>query len=419
MNTKKVTSPEEAAGDVEGLELRSILSPELVDLSTGTPAYELFPTALLRDAAASGICDETLPTYLQYGAGPGPERFRRAIAEWVNKELSIGTCAPDVVRPAKPSEVFVTNGASHGVDLVCKHFARRGDTVLVEEITYFLMFKIFRDHGLNVVPVKMDPATGIDLDDLAAKIAAHRPAFVYVIPTYHNPTGATVPAERRQALVDIVRGAPQPCYLVADEVYQFLYFYTGERLPPPPLWCYDSEVVISLNSFSKLLAPGLRLGWIYTGSRRVLETLDADGVSVSGGGFNPFVSRIVCQVVASGALAQHVATLRTETRKRAEAFAAALRRSFPEGSLAFTEPEGGYFLWATLSSAKLSDPSEVAEAALRMKTAFRLGTDCAVDTPEAKAAAKRSMRLCFAHYPAERLEVGAERLAKTFASPTK
>ena len=410
------TKQEDALGDVEGLERRSILSPDLVDLSTGTPAYELFPIDLLQSAAARGISKETLPTYLQYGASLGPERFRRSIARWVDRELSVGTCAPGSVRPADPDEILVTNGASHSVDLVCKHFTQRGDTVLVEEVTYFLMFPIFREHGLNVVPVKMDLTTGVDLKDLEEKIIIHQPSLVYIIPTYHNPTGATVPAESRAALVEIVRSAPRQCYLVADEVYQFLYFYGEGRLPPPPLWCYDRDVVISLNSFSKLLAPGLRLGWIYTGNKEVLERLDSDGVAISGGGFNPFTSRIVYEAIESGALAKHVAMLRGEIRKRAEALSNALRRSFPEGGIEFVQPEGGYFVWATLGDKRYSDPCDMLGVALTMKTAFRLGEDCAVDTPETKEGAKRSMRLCFAHYSSDKLEEGAKRLAKTFTS---
>lgn len=413
---KHTSQEEDAAGDVEGLERRSILSPDLVDLSTGTPAYELFPVDLLRTAAASGICPETLPTYLQYGASLGPERFRRAIARWVDSELSAGTCAPEILRKASPDEILVTNGASHSVELMCKHFTQRGDTVLVEEITYFLIFPIFQEHGLNVVPVKMSLTTGVDLEDLEDKIIVHQPSLIYIIPTYHNPTGATIPAESRRALVDIVRRAPRKCYLVADEVYQFLYFYEGERRPPPPLWCYDSEVVVSLNSFSKLLAPGLRLGWIYTGSKDVIERLDSDGVAISGGGFNPFTSRIVHEALESGALAKHVAMLRGEIRKRAEALSDALKKSFPDGSITFVQPEGGYFIWATLCDRRYNDPRAMLDTALAMKTAFRLGEDCAVDTPDTKEAAKRSMRLCFAHYSADKLEEGAKRLAKAFMS---
>jgi DNA-binding transcriptional MocR family regulator len=157
----------------------------------------------------------------------------------------------------KPESLFVTNGVSKALDLICTLFTKAGDTIFVEEPTYFLALRIFADHHLNVISVDTDE-NGLIIEALEEKLAEFHPKFLYLIPTFQNPTGQTLPQGRRDRLVELAQN--HEFLLVADEVYHLLSY--TER-PPKSFAAYiDVENVISLGSFSKILAPGLRLGWL-------------------------------------------------------------------------------------------------------------------------------------------------------------
>ena len=408
--------------DVEGIERRSLKNPRLVDFGAGTPPYSmLLPSILLRGAVESLKEEPGVPaTFLQYGAACGSLRFRQALAAWLNSEYEafqpLPSCAdgPGVPPVSKAEDLFVTNGASQGLSLLCRNFTRPGDVVLVEEVTYFLALNLFRTYGLVCVPVAADNETGIKVDDLAKKIAEYHPKMLYIIPTFQNPTGSTIPLEQRREILRLCKD--NSCLLVADEVYQFLHFGERADVPPTPFWALAGaeKGVVSLQSFSKILAPGLRLGWLQTHDKELIAKLEDDGVVMSGGGLNPFSAEVVRPLLigSPAPLTTHLAKLRQTYRDQAEALYTSMKKAFP--SAQFTTPRGGFFSWLTLSvpwNATVKD--RALEEGL---VGFRAGRDCAVNEGKWKPSddAERSMRMCFAHYGPEQITRGIERMGHYF-----
>lgn len=357
--------------------------PGVLDLGPGFPAEDLLPLELIRSAAAKRLAEPDR-SFLQYGLEQGEERFRAALATVIESET--GT-------PTGPDELFVTAGASQALDIICTLFTQPGQTVLVAEPTYFLALELFADRGLNVVPVACDEAGPLEAE-LEAALAKHRPAFIYLVPSFANPTGSTLSEERREAVVRLT--AATDTVVVADEVYRLLQF-AGE--PPASLAGAGRPHVISLNSFSKTLAPGLRLGWIVA-PEPILGRIAASGFLHSGGGLNPFTSALVGELLESGRFSQHVAQLRGAYAQRAGALMDGLRSHAPE--LEFAEPDGGYFVWARLPNA---DPARLRELAREHGTDYAPGVAFS-----AAGGFADHMRLSFSHYSPAELEEAARRL---------
>jgi len=232
-----------------------------INFGIGQPSADLLPVDIVRQASQSFFAGAE-PFELNYGVTQGDERFLDSLAGFLTKSYGV---------PAASSELFVTGGNSQALDMVSALFANPGDTVFVEEPSYFLAFQIFRDHGLNIVGIAVDE-DGLSVDALQQALQKHKPAFLYTIPSYHNPGGQCTTGERRQRVVELAE--KHDFLVVADEVYQLLYYYDA----PPPAYgtMADSQRVISLGSFSKILAPALRLGWIQT-SGFVRERLKSHG----------------------------------------------------------------------------------------------------------------------------------------------
>jgi 2-aminoadipate transaminase len=363
------------------------VDPNVIDLGVGQPQLELLPLERLRAAAerrfASG---ERL--FLQYGAEPGDGYLRLELAAFLSREYGF---------PVEPETLFITSGASMGLDLICTLFSKPGDAVFVEEPSYFLALRIFADHGLRPVPIPVDQ-DGLDLDRLEEALEHDRPAFLYTIPTFQNPGGVTLSAERRARLAALSR---EKNFLVAaDEVYHCLHF-TGA--PPRPLAAYiDEGNIFSVGSFSKILAPGLRLGWIQAPPERV-QQLAGSGLLDSGGGLNPFTSAIVRGVLEVGDLDANLAELRAVYGIRLARMEGALRRSLPGAD--FTTPQGGYFFWVRLPGGV--DAEALLPQAEALGVSYRPGVRFS-----SQGGLNDCIRLCFAFYEAGDLERGLERLGQ-------
>lgn len=363
--------------------IEAVWRPGVLDLAPGFPADDLLPLELMRSAAGKRLAGPDR-SFLQYGLEQGEGRFRGALADVIEAET--GT-------PTDPEELFVTAGASQALDIVCTLFTKPGETVLVAEPTYFLALELFADRGLNVVPVACDEAGPLEAE-LEAALTKHRPALFYLVPSFANPTGLTLAEERRDAVVRLTAGTGT--LVVADEVYRFLQF-AGK--PPPSLAGAGRSHVISLNSFSKTLAPGLRLGWM-AGPAPLLERVAASGFLHSGGGLNPFVAALVGELLESGRFSRHVAQLRGAYAQRAGALADGLRVHVPE--LEFGEPAGGYFIWARLPNA---NPARLRELAQDHGADYAPGSAFS-----AAGGFGDHLRLSFSHYSPAELEEAARRL---------
>ena len=361
-----------------------------INFGIGQPSADLLPVDIVRQASES-FFDKAQPLELNYGVTQGDERFLDSLAGFLGRGYGL---------PASADELFVTGGNSQALDLVSTVFAKPGDTVFVEEPSYFLAFQIFRDHGLNIVGIPVDD-DGLCVDSLRRELEAHNPAFLYTIPSYHNPGGQSTSAERREQIVTLA--GEHDFLIVADEVYQLLYYY---ETPPPAYGTMTaSERVVSLGSFSKILAPGMRLGWIQT-CRDLRDELMASGFINSGGSINHISSHIVRQTIDSGSLESHIEKLRSVYRRRVEAMDDTLRQHF--GDIAeWTRPGGGYFFWLRFDESL--DTTPVRASARKVAAGFQVGT-----VFSSKGQLNNYLRLSFAHYSEDDIREGIARLRPLF-----
>ena len=357
-----------------------------MDFGVGQPGLDLLPLELLKDAAATRFAQGD-PSFLAYGAEQGDGYLRTSLADFLCQ--TYGT-------PVDPEHLFITAGASQCLDWLATLYTQPGDTIFIEEPSYLYAFRIFTDHRLKVVGIPTD-ANGMIIEALAEALKHERPAFVYAIPTFQNPTGATLPPGRREQLVELSRA--YNFLLIADEVYHCLHF---DVPPPRPLAAHSAEGnIVSLGSFSKILAPGLRLGWLQ-GPPSIMQRLVLSGVVDSGGGLNPLPSAVVRTVLEEGRLQGFVDQLRLTYRARAHALSAALRHELHEW-VTFHEPQGGFFVWAQLPEA--IDASQLRAEAERFKVSFQPGERCST-----RGGLRNCMRLSYAYYDVPHLQDGVARL---------
>lgn len=363
------------------------IDPEVIDLGVGQPDPALLPLESLHRASEIRFAAGDR-LFLQYGFEQGDGYLRMALAKFLSEGYGF---------PVDSAELLITSGASAAMDLICTLFTRPGDTIFVEEPTYHMMLHLFSDHHLNPIGIPVDEH-GLVIEALEDALKWNHPVFTYTIPSYQNPGGVTLSDERRQRLADLSRA--HGFMIVADEVYHFLNF---SSLPPLAMagWIGQGNV-LSIGSFSKILAPGLRLGWIQAGPE-LIRTLSGSGLLDSGGGMNPFTSAIVRGVIENGDLQQHIGELRRVYSGRVKVMEAALRLEIPEA--AFSTPQGGYFFWVhLLGGASVTGIQARLDAE---KISLRSGERFSSQGKFGEYA-----RLCFAYYQAAEIEEGIRRLGR-------
>jgi DNA-binding transcriptional MocR family regulator len=359
-----------------------------INFSIGQPSADLLPVDLI-GRASQQFFDRAESIELNYGVTEGDERFLDSLAGFLTEGYG---------KAASAQDLFVTGGNSQGLDMVSALFAEPGDTVFVEKPSYFLAFRIFQDHGLNVVGIPMDD-DGPCIEKLKHELKAHKPAFLYTIPSYQNPSGQCTTASRRREIVEL---AEQHDFLiVADEVYQLLNYYETPPIAYGTL--LDNERVISLGSFSKILAPGLRTGWIQT-SDTLKKSLLASGFLNSGGSISHFSSHIVRQTINDGSLKSHIERLKCVYRERLEAMDGALDEHFSDIAK-WTTPRGGYFFWLRFDES--TDTTLLREAAPEYGTGFQ---DGAVFSDA--GGLHNFLRVSFAHYGTDDIREGISRMRR-------
>ena len=365
-------------------------TPGTINLGIGQPSADLLPVELVRRASDAFFASAE-PFDFNYGVPQGDARFRESLAAYLTREYD---------SPTSPESLIVSGGNSQALDLVSGVFAKPGDTVFVEEPSYFLAFQVFRDHGLNIVGIPLD-AEGISIPHLEQALQEHAPAFLYTIPSYQNPGGQCLPQERRNKLVELAM--EHDFLIVADEVYQLLYY---RNTPPPALGTMlDSDAVISLGSFSKILAPAMRLGWIQT-SPKLCRRILANGYINSGGSINHISSHVARHAIELGLLDDHVQDLRRAYRSRVEAMDDTLHSEF--SSLAeWRKPMGGYFFW--LEFAAGTDISRLRDEARACEAGFQPGA-----VFSSRGGLANCMRLSFAHYAEDDIAEGVRRIRSLF-----
>ena len=369
------------------------IDPGVIDLGVGQPQLSLLPIDLMRQAAedrfASGESD-----FLQYGAEQGDGLFRCELARFLTHGYGF---------EVNPDDLFITNGASLSLDLICTLYSKPGDIVFIEEPSYFLALRTLENHGLKPVPIPQD-IDGLSIEALERALQIQRPAFLYTIPTFQNPSGASLSLSKRLRLAEISQ--QYDLLVVADEVYHLLDYHAQDI---QPLAKFSPQAnIISLGSFSKILAPGLRLGWIQTSQSRAVHFSRA-GLLSSGGGLNPFTSAIVRGILENGGLETNITKLKNIYRQRIVAMTEALSTHIPQAQ--FQVPLGGYFFWVRLPD--VYDTQAHLPTAERYKVCYRPGAYFSVCGGQ-----KDFVRLSFAYYPTDTLVEGVFRLGKSLSHRT-
>ena len=365
-------------------------APGTINFGVGQPSADLLPVDLLRQASEQFL-RQAHPNELNYGERQGDVRFREALASFLTGGYSA---------PVTDSELFVTGGNSQALDFICSVFTRPGDTVIVEEPSYFLAFRIFLDHGLNIVSVPMDQ-DGMNISALETILSEVKPRLLYTIPSFHNPGGQSMSLQRRERLVEL--SEEHDFLIAADEVYQLLY--TGERPPPALGTMADSGNILSLGSFSKIMAPGLRLGWVQT-SAGLMEPLMDNGAVNSGGSLNHFTSHVIRAAIEMGKQDEWLAHLRATYAARISAMDEALQIHLGNRARWY-RPGGGYFFWLEFNESV--DTATLRSHAAAFRTGFQPGVNFS-----SSGGLKNCLRLSFAHYNENEIREGVERLAHLF-----
>lgn len=359
----------------------------MIDFSVGQPSPSLLPLDIMREAAAHRLQDDA--SLLAYGAEQGDGYFRLALARFLSQGYG---------QPVEADQLFITASASNALDLICTLFTQAGDTIFVEEPSYFLALRIFADHRLNVVSLPIDEE-GLIIEALEEKLSQYKPIFLYTIPVFHNPASVTLPAARRERLARLSQ--ERDFLIVADEVYQLLAY---TETPPPLMLSYDkADTILSLGSFSKILAPGARLGWIQAQPAR-LQRFVTCGLLDSGGGLNPFTSGVIRSAIELGLQQQQLTHLKTVYSRRAATLSRALRQHLPP-TITFAEPGGGFFIWLRLPEAV--DAAALLPVLNQHNVSFNPGIKFS-----SQQGLRNYARLSFAYYDNQRLQEGAERLAQ-------
>ena len=384
--------------------------PGQIGLAIGHPAPPLLPAREMR-AATMTLADDMLEeaaaaeSALQYG----PEQGSRALLAQLRPQLERweGITIP-------PEQMMIIGGATQGVILAGTLFASPERGVFVEAPSYKDALHIFRDLGRPLHPIPMTDE-GIDADALAAECErlqgeGRLPGLLYTVPTYQNPTGITAPTERRAEVLALSRR--YGFRIVEDEVYRELT-YDEVAIPPSyyelAQWETEGKGVIRLGSFSKTLAPGLRLGWLL-GSAADLERCQYCGFWEMAGGANPFVAQVVARLLARDAWLPHIARLKAAYRTQRDAMLAALAEHLPAGAR-WSRPGGGFFIWVELPAGV--DAASLQEAARAQGVIFTPGANFfATPRPEG---APVTLRLSFSHASVADIQRGVAALGRAVA----
>ncbi|MFI8413894.1 PLP-dependent aminotransferase family protein [Paeniglutamicibacter gangotriensis] len=362
---------------------------DVVRFAMGAPAAEFVPVALFNQIAGS-VLDASSYTY---GASEGEPRLISALLDY------LATTA----EPSSAERISITSGGMQGLDIACKLFVDPGDLVVVESPTYTNGSATALSYGAELLEVPMDE-DGMDVEALEELVAAtgRTPKAIYTIPNFQNPSGTTLSVQRRIRIIELARrwGA----VIIDDDPYGLLRF-AGEDLPGFRQLSNNDPLVFSVRTFSKILAPGLRVGWIDADPS--LRHLIINAKQAMDTCTNVPAQHVVTEFLRQGILDEHLAKLRIEYRSRRDAMAASLEKHLA-GRITTTHPDGGFFLWVTLigEDARV-DSQRLFEIALAEGVAFIPG-------PALSAGGRFSdaFRLCFASTGEERTDIGVQRLAK-------
>ncbi|NUP37805.1 MAG: PLP-dependent aminotransferase family protein [Streptomyces sp.] len=379
------------AASVAGSPVRDILAltarPEVISFAGGLPAAELFDAEAIR-AAFDRVLAEAPREALQYSTTEGDPALRAATAA---RLTSRGL-------PTDPDALLVTSGSQQALTLLATALLEPGDTVVVEDPTYLAALQCFSFAGARIVSVPSDE-DGLDPAALDALMERERPKLLYTIPTFQNPTGRTLPAERRRAVAEVAER--RGLWIVEDDPYGELRF-AGEPVPWIANLPEAADRTVLLGSYSKIMAPGLRLGWL----RAPAPLRRACAIAKQAADLHtPTVTQMAAaRYLTDADLDAHLAHVRDAYRDRRDALLAGLPEALPDGSR-WNRPDGGMFVWASLPEGY--DATERLRVAVEHDVAYVPGAPFFAGAPDPAA-----MRLSFVTHTPDEIAEGLRRLAK-------
>ena len=366
--------------------LKVTARPEVISFAGGLPSDASFPVAQLKKAFEK-VLAETPQAALQYSTTDGYAPLR----EWVAAEKSKSGAT------IKPEQVIIVSGSQQALDLIGKVFINEGDKVLVEAPTYLGALQAFDLFFPKYVSLPSDD-DGLDADQITAEHAQDA-KFLYALPNFQNPTGRLMTEARRQALV--AKARELNLLVIEDDPYGELWYTSA---PPPSLLSRMPERVIQMGSFSKILAPGLRLGYIVAPeeiARKFEQVKQATDLHTA-----TLTQRAVYEVVKDGFLNEHIPTIRSMYHTQAQAMLSALDEHMPTG-VKWNQPAGGMFLWLELPEGM--DSEDMLKKALERNIAYVPGTPFYANEP-----VRNTLRLAFVTVPEEKIRAGVKVLGEVF-----
>ena len=370
--------------------------PGIISFAGGFPDSAMFDVEGIRAASNAALTEEP-GAALQYGATEGYNPLREQLAAFMTAKGAKEVAADNLI---------VTTGSQQALDLLGKTLISPGDKVIVEGPTFLATIQCFRLYGAELISAPID-GNGVKTDELEKLIAEHQPKFVYLIPTFGNPSGAMLSLARRKAVLEMA--VKHNTLIVEDDPYGDLYF--GDAPPPSLLNLSASvpgsrELLVHCGSLSKVLSPGLRVGWMIGPAELLAKATMCK--QFSDAHTSTFAQATAAQYLKAGRMPATLANVRKVYAERAQAMGDALRNDLGD-AIEFVQPQGGLFVWARLTGAggKVQDGNVLAKRAIEKGVAFVPGTPFFCANPD-----HATFRLSFATADADKIREGVARLAQ-------
>ena len=372
--------------------------PGIISFAGGFPDAAMFDVDGVQQAVNAALAEEP-GAALQYGATEGYMPFREQIASFMGSKG---------VQDLAPEQLITTTGSQQALDLLAKTMISPGDKVIVEGPTFLATIQCFRLYGAEVISAPIDD-NGVIADELDKLIAEHKPKLVYLIPTFGNPSGVMLNLERRKQILDMA--VRHQTLVVEDDPYGDLYF---DAPPPPSLLALSHTVpgsrdyLAHCGSLSKVLSPGLRLGWLIAPAELLAKCVMCK--QFSDAHTSTFTQATAAQYLKAGRMPATLARVRSTYAARSQAMGNALRSQLGD-AVRFVQPQGGMFIWVTLTGAngKEKDGNALAKRAIEQGVAFVPGAPFFAQNPDLS-----TLRLSFATADIPKIEEGITRLVKAF-----
>lgn len=384
-----------SAEKLRASEIRELMKlaadPSIISFSGGMPNNDLFPVKAI-DEIYANLTDAAKKTAFQYGPTDGFPALKESLTEYLR---SRGL-------PVDTNKILITTGAQQAMNLISKVFLDEGDRVICEYPSFVGSLAAFNSYGAEQVGIELDEE-GINMEKLREALeSGDHPKFIYLAPYFQNPAGTVYTAERKQEIIDLLKEYPD-VMLLEDDPYGELWFDEADLPLTKPMKAItqDSEQILYVGSFAKILGPGFRIGYmlvpdaVYEKCELAKQSQDACTAT--------YTQVLADAYLREGALKPYLDWLRPIYKRRADIMLKALEENMPK-EITWTVPKGGFFIWATLP--EYMDSSDVFQLAVKEGAAFVVGR--AFD-PEGKK--NNAMRLAFSHTPEERIEEGIKIIA--------